>query len=502
MKIAADTKKIAARLPDKKFLEAMQGKLENMITFQEMEDAYWFAQNLDATLTEYREFSGEHPDLYTAYKSMTVKARWIGLQFLTENETVYLFENHLREALTMEDFDIDDAWRGKILTINLLDIRDMFKKRIRNTMERNKQRLTSEDLVIDEERVEPTIGNWIRAYNVALGTEIVPLVKYTEYLFRDKNITKLSDKERALIETLVTFYEKLKLSSETPEGLEENIPVDDKERPGDIIGGVFQPLKKVNMEEVNNAMKAIQTVLDQEKGQPTAPEATPAGAMPALPPEPVALPPDITPPISEPTVTPPTVKEPAAKQPKVPPTPVPAKPVPKPIPKPELPKIPVVEISDDIVFENENKLLEQSAGDVNKLHSILFNAIKNNRGDQIVASLLILARLGGLPRILIENKDLANLHEKNVIPQLADSLQADQKKIAATYTPAHLREFLKFILTRSIAGEQQVAQYGMQIEEVMQSAGQHQYDRLVYFDNKSGQYRWAEAQVDKDGSLH
>lgn len=157
--------------------------------------------------------------------------------------------------------------------------------------------------------------------------------------------------------------------------------------------------------------------------------------------------------------------------------------------------------ADDAIAQTENELLRQTNGEVAALRITLFDAIKSNDRARIIASLLLLARLSDLRRILVEDTQLANVYEKNVVPTLVKSLSIDATKVTRTYTPAHLREFLKFVLTRAVGGETEAARYGAQIEAVMRSTGVKEYTNLTYFEPRQGIYRWAQAQVDELGNL-
>lgn len=104
--------------------------------------------------------------------------------------------------------------------------------------------------MIDSKEKLPTVGNWVKDYNSVLGTGVIDKLKRTQYLTNGKNIKNLNEKEKKKIRILLDLYERLKLSSLTLEGLEEDIPVDEENMKGIIKRGVFEPYKETKEDKL------------------------------------------------------------------------------------------------------------------------------------------------------------------------------------------------------------------------------------------------------------
>lgn len=452
MKITADTNLIFQQLSNDQYRQTLDGLLRDFTTYNQVDDAFWFARNLEAALSSHRDVVTRQPNAFAPYQHMIIAADWVALSHLTEPKVVRMFHDSLSVGLTLEDYDLMSKVKLNILAIPTPDQRDEYKMQLRRSMETNDERLTNESLEVSGQMMSPTIGHWILLYNSRVGTQPVATVAFSEFLFSNKNVTQLSPTARATVEKLLRLYEQLKLSSQTPEGIENTIAVDEPDRLGNIVAGRFQPVR-FDMNEVRQLNEII------------------ARATGTIPPTSVAVPSPTT------SVTPPVIPSRPPAQP---------------------PAAPTV---DDALAQAENMLTTETNGDISLLQSALSVAIKTNKRERIVAALLILARLGALPELLMKNGDLAAYYEQNVIPALTKQLSIDATKVTKTYTPAHLREFLRFVLTNAVGSEAEAARYGAQIEAVMRSAGTSEYANMTYFEPRDGGYRWAQAQADEQGNL-
>ena len=257
------------QLKNKDFFLNIKAKSDDMIIYGEFVEAYDLAKELDQSIDKISSFKDKYFDLYSEYKKIIHKLKWIGLPIMTEEMAVDMFRYHFTKIFSIPDFGYDDLWRkikSILLEIIVLEERDEFKKNLRNALFNNKEKLTGRKLITNNEEQEPTVGNWIKDYNFSLGTGLIDKLKQSQYLFNSVNVKNLSENEKKRIKILFQLYERLKLSSQTPAGLEEDIPIDDEGRKGHIRGGVFDPADESD-KQPKSAIFSNQTNLTNKIGE-------------------------------------------------------------------------------------------------------------------------------------------------------------------------------------------------------------------------------------------
>jgi len=86
-----------------------------------------------------------------------------------------------------------------------------FQKELLEELYNNKEGITTEKIVLKNEKVEPTIGNWLQDYVMFVGVEgIVNSLKKAQYQADSANMKKLPPAERALIDKLFNLYSSIK----------------------------------------------------------------------------------------------------------------------------------------------------------------------------------------------------------------------------------------------------------------------------------------------------
>ena len=234
------------QLRNRGFLEEIKKKMEEMINENRTREAYDLSRDLRQSLEEIKDFKVKHYDLYGEYWRMIIKLRWLGLPIMVELEkdVVDMFKNNFTRVFSIPDIDVWGKLKEILLGIIVLDDRDKLKKQIRDVLLNNQEKITGKRIIIGIEEKEPTVANWLLNYNKTLGTGKVNDIARTQYLTNGKNIKNLTEEEKKKVRILFDLYEKLKLSSQTLEGLEEDIAIDEDYATGIIKQGVFEPYKE------------------------------------------------------------------------------------------------------------------------------------------------------------------------------------------------------------------------------------------------------------------
>ncbi|MCX6796043.1 MAG: hypothetical protein NTW06_00925 [Candidatus Falkowbacteria bacterium] len=138
-------------------------------------------------------------------------------------------KNKLNSDLLAFSFDTYDLWRKLRIYLsanNSLAERDKIKENIRKILNESQSQPTQNKIKIQEIEELPTIANWLKDYRSQFGEEgFLDNIKFVQYLTNSINIKNLSEKEKGRITAIFNFYRRLKLSSLTNDGLEEDITI-------------------------------------------------------------------------------------------------------------------------------------------------------------------------------------------------------------------------------------------------------------------------------------
>lgn len=235
------------QLNDKKFFEEIKTKSRDFIDFDQFREAYDLAKLLEQSVEQIKGYKDRNYELYHAYKEIIIILRWVGLPIMTEDMVVDHFKNYFTKIFKIDWYDYENLWRKlSVILLSILDynMRDQYKRRLIQALFNNQENITSRKLIINNQEKLPTVANWMQDYISVLGTGKTDKLVRTQYFVNSKNTKNLNERERSRIKILFDLYERLKLSSLTLEGLEEEIPVNQNGIRGIIIDGVFEPFKE------------------------------------------------------------------------------------------------------------------------------------------------------------------------------------------------------------------------------------------------------------------
>lgn len=262
----------AEQLKSQEFLEKNKSIMQDIISEDRFREAYDLAKNLEKSIDAVKDFKEKDYELYREYEEIIIKLKWIGLPIMVEDKAVHMFQHYFTDIFKIPDYDVWPKLRVILLSMIIFDDRDKFKKQLSNALMNNQQAITSQRLIIDNQKRSPRVSNWLKDYNKTLGTGKVDKLARNQYLIDGKNIRNLSKEEKNKIKVLFNLYEKLKLSSHTLEGLEEDIPVDEDNMKGTIRAGIFEPYKGIDKKfsqiifgdtPAKDSMDKLEVILDE-----------------------------------------------------------------------------------------------------------------------------------------------------------------------------------------------------------------------------------------------
>lgn len=401
-----------------------------------------------------------HPDIEHQARLMDEygRARSIaqGAAFpaLTDQEVVGIAEKEFVVLLWNQDFVPIDAIEAKLITILLHEERDVLRGKLRDALLRNQERLTSAPIHLRRGNVPGTIGNWVQDYNERLGTEPVDTLVQTQYFTGSENTKTLTAQEQNAVKRLLTFYEYLKRSSQTPEGLEES--------PSFIVNGQKKILSKGRVTTLDeNEAKRIENAM-AFLGQMRAPAGSSAT------PAPVRTPP------GRPAVAPAGVDAVSRLQQVYAGDPA----------------------QERVVQDRMRSLMAEVGGKIDALIGRLGTAIDASDRVTVRAALAILARNGKFDA-LFRNPRVQQTIE-TVLERRFSSALLPQFRTEPDASP-YVILFLQHVLQERLhLPETEAARIAVTLENEYSARGDERYVDLAYGDAEALVFRWSRVQRDGD----
>lgn len=256
---------IEKKLIKPEFFEELRLYAQDIMGEDRFREAYDLSKLLSTSLDNIKDFKAKNYNLYIEYQRIINQLSWVGLPIMTEEMVVNMFQHSFTSVFEVPGYDIRSKLKAVLLGIVVLDDRDKFKKQLRDALMKNEEKITSQRLIIDDLKKDPTVSNWLTDYNKILGTGPVEGLARTEYLVNSKNIKNLEEKDKQRVRFLFDLYERLKLSSQTFEGLENEIPLDEKEAVGVIKEGIFEPFAVTDKQK--QTWQMIEDFLRERRGE-------------------------------------------------------------------------------------------------------------------------------------------------------------------------------------------------------------------------------------------
>lgn len=197
-----------------------------VIPGNEAKEAAWFVNWLAPVTAGASEFAREAPEMVARYERVILQCKFIALGLLSWDDIEEVFEKHIMTLFEMPDYyELLPRIKGKLLAEPEYETRDEIKKRLREALLRNPEYFVDYLQIEEEGQVAKpaTVGNFLHNYIAAVGLAPAESIKRSEYLAKNKNVEKLKAEDRKKFEQLIALFERLKLSSLTPEGLEEHV---------------------------------------------------------------------------------------------------------------------------------------------------------------------------------------------------------------------------------------------------------------------------------------
>lgn len=195
--------------------------------------------------------------LYRKYNNIIRKLKWVCFDGFSSNGDSFSKEDIIKmfQKDFVVSFDVNDAYdawehlRLKLLQDLELDKRNEFKEKIRKALSENNEDIVKAGNI-------KKVSEWVKEYLQIVGREPANNINKLKFFQNHKEFKKLDKKNQEKIKKLVNLYERLKLSSRSLAGVEEEIIVPEEENPSTVIrdGKVITPSKR---NEIMNVLENI-----------------------------------------------------------------------------------------------------------------------------------------------------------------------------------------------------------------------------------------------------
>ncbi|MFA5024541.1 MAG: hypothetical protein WC523_06340 [Patescibacteria group bacterium] len=158
---------------------------------------------------------------YKNYWERLIKLKFICLDYFDNpDDYVDLLKNYFSLSFQIPNFDFWSKLEIELIYITDLDERNRIKKRFQEALEKCENILIPE---YDEPNMPRKVSAWIKDFIFNLGLDEFDTVKKMEYLSNSKFVKILRAEDKNRVQILLDIYEKLRLSSRTPEGYENSV---------------------------------------------------------------------------------------------------------------------------------------------------------------------------------------------------------------------------------------------------------------------------------------
>jgi len=186
-----------------------------------------------------------------------MKLKFLSFNFLDSiDERVDLIKNYLGLALEIPNFDLWGKVETELISIRDLDERDAIKAKIVEALEKCGSILISRQKYTNQ-GTPRQVSEWIKNFVANLGLGKFDKLQKVEYLSNNPIIRTLDANDREKVKNLLDIYEKLRLSSKTPEGYENSVLM--------TVNGKTIIFNHGNVEEVSSGINKVKKIINEEK---------------------------------------------------------------------------------------------------------------------------------------------------------------------------------------------------------------------------------------------
>jgi hypothetical protein len=206
------------QLTNKNYIQQVESVMLRLISQDDQRKAKDLALTLEKAILKNSKELSQVPNIYEFYIKQITMGKYIALPLLSNKEVVSLLSQRFNWQFYIESYNILDKLKYKLINILVYEDRDKFKEELKRAL------LNSEEIITPELEYKK-VKDWIKDYNVKVGTGIVDRLKLTQYLTDLKRVKNIANANLEKLKVLFYLYERLKYSSLSPQGHEEDVVI-------------------------------------------------------------------------------------------------------------------------------------------------------------------------------------------------------------------------------------------------------------------------------------
>lgn len=423
-------------------LQEIKNRTQEIIFEDDIRQALIFIRNFKSLSSDedVRKLK-DRPEVFSEYSRILNSLSVVALSSLKEEEVVNIFEQGIKESLFNDDLNILEKTKLRALVFSDFGYRDVFKRKLREALYRNKETIGEKKISLETGDFSPTIANWLKKYSQTVGPKSASKVMMNQFLTADKDTLNLNDQEKKALRKVVSLFEYLKLSSKTPEGLEDPVLFN--------FEGSLKVLRQGYFEDVKIPSSVnIELGLEEGKSDNLEPENVPVVQSPNLESSPISA--------EEQEILNAYKGDPRQIK---------------------------------ALTKETKKILASFGSDIPRMQAEFFLAVQKKNLIRTIALLRILAQKQELENFIAKdqklNKFLTTIWQKQYGDDFVKEFGKKPDQLKFT------KIFLRYVLEQRLGmSSNDAARIGLQIANIFVSSGKKSYNKMAYFDVKTKTFNW------------
>ncbi|MCA9376084.1 MAG: hypothetical protein KC925_03390 [Candidatus Doudnabacteria bacterium] len=182
--------------------------------------------------------------------------QFAALSALPKATFVEFIETSAVQFIPNQEMDLFREIRNRIIAVDG-SIADEEKEVVRKALDRNVERIGSQDLTIGSEILPPTGANWIKAYRAKAGTNDRGSITRSQFLFDEPAAVALTESERNVLADLLYLYDLMGVPTGQPGAIDTLDPYLFLNEPGLELDQTFEELREEEEQERAEITKRV-----------------------------------------------------------------------------------------------------------------------------------------------------------------------------------------------------------------------------------------------------
>lgn len=230
-------KKTTSRIFDIAYQDNLREVVLHIVNYDDYKNALSLYRILRRAVTDNNQELSKQPTLGAFYRESLLSLAYICLPALDDKEVEHMLQHELMFQFHLPNYNLIQKIDYKLINIIVISERVIFKDRLRKAL------LENGEIIIRNNEIK-SISDWLRDYVSKVGLDGKDKLASAQYLMSIKANKNIEEKDRDRLTTIFKLYEKLSLPSDTPEGFEEELPINFNGRLFILRRGVLEPIEK------------------------------------------------------------------------------------------------------------------------------------------------------------------------------------------------------------------------------------------------------------------